>query len=57
MAESIGVEPIHRLPSEGLAIPCLAARPTLHKYFFTKAKHEKNYTVIDNIFLCLRHGL
>ena len=29
MAESIGVEPIHRLPSDGLAIRCLAARPTL----------------------------
>jgi hypothetical protein len=23
MAGSIGVEPIHRFPSEGLAIPCL----------------------------------
>ena len=29
LAESIGVEPIHRLPSDGLAIHCLAARPTL----------------------------
>jgi hypothetical protein len=30
MAESIGVEPIHPLLSDGLAIRCLAARPTLH---------------------------
>ena len=29
MAESIGVEPIHPLLSDGLAIRCLAARPTL----------------------------
>ena len=29
MAESIGIEPIHRLPSDGLANRCLAARPTL----------------------------
>ena len=29
MAESIGVEPIHPLLDDGLAIRCLAARPTL----------------------------
>ena len=29
LAESIGIEPIHRLPSDRLAICCLTARPTL----------------------------
>ena len=30
MAESTGLEPVHRYPDDGLAIRCITTLPTLH---------------------------
>ena len=40
LAESIGIEPIHPLLSDGLAIRCLTARPTLRCYLAEAVRFE-----------------
>ena len=50
LAESIGIEPIHPLLSDGLAIRCLTARPTLRCYLAEAVRFELTELLHSSVF-------
>ena len=54
MAESTGLEPVHRYPDDGLAIRCITTLPTLHcgnGHIFNLCLLSRQYIFLLNVDL------